>query len=1394
MVTLASVQGKRWDLIWEIIGILYLVISMTLSIYCLDIFAPYLQNDFFWPGFEEMNTSRIITSIFNTQLTLAANGTIDLFSPATSILTKASNLQINPAYPRMVFYQDLTTIKAGIDQLRRIDISYLAVMESPYCWLDMNRRWEMAHTLLRQSRCEKLYQQNAAVHLEVVLRNTDFFGWLVLNSVRFNDRIGAPIQKVPGGLLWLTQLKQHTLLDAEDEAGVWVSHSFAYFSLQFSNLANPGIEETIAIENAMGIVKLYRIKSTPRIASTIWTSLSIYCPIECDFVGLPVNQSFIRNTTNFWADINQNALEAFAVGYPLTLTDQVVHNEIGPLMSIDVRWVPSPPSLVRAVQSFRSQVLTLLSTDTIVHETFAALQTLELTPTPILWKNIVSYGGNPMCHKGAPLPFVQKSFSFDDACGSQTPLTLIANPMNALFSAVVLGQDLAHACLLCLPSEQIDCIYQADTVARLSTHISSLDISDIAALDISYIQFVESTTQLTNISLSTHHLLESNWAYFGYMSIYDWAMNEKEVISFEGDISTIRLMSSGYALVNSKVTALESTLAVYLWYLTALLTLVLVAVAAILSLWWLLNFSTKCQWFNFNRLVGCVWLNRTVLLVRSAAAIFCLATVPLQPTTKGVILPLAHDNRSWFVLGLLAGETIWLTYICQELIQPFAFSMSSRYIHLISFIVWLIIWGFSVYFPVEPVATFNRDCYSVNMDTMIYCSSGYLQIGFCSRVVLIVVINITIVLVLTSILRSHSSHKYYANDSLLITAAAVSCISSQTLSQPNPIISAMCGIINVTFRGVEYTFDTKLWLQISNNPRVPGRVMPFVSNLTPTPPFNRQNFARYITSKKIWQNCKVAIGFAYLALTLIGNITYLDIVQENLGNDFFWAGFDSSGMHAFIANLFNRKLIITANQDIHLDNSSLGDLADLYNNAESSISWGANSARRQLFAANTSLYNIVQGLRAMQPSQLPWMFTQYCWLDFNQTWEMATTSNRQVRCLQASNNGALYLESGLRNIMDWDEWEHSWGTTFNISFRVDLETSISGRAWLSNIYIAQELSIEEEILYWRNHDITTFELQWQNYKTLGMSDSVLIKNALGLRYPLQISLMEGSIHTQQQTSFRLYWTLANDLWAVTSNCSSICGKSLIRGSSRFAFANRTSESLLFENYILTSPLRSGLISFRNVIGPFNSVDTKYVQCPSSLLQFFGDFTSAFTTLLLSKDAIQTAFLNQSVPSLTYYAPKLLSQDPTAFVVGGSIMCGDDNAAYPASVIIFHDTLCFNPISEQLSLTRMEMVFALMAFNWTHSKGYSDFAEICTLNKAAAISCSTSYRGFYSFMQNFTSPLNYLQPLSNKAYIDVKNLVVELTQYVIYNGSSAQLFHMNIFNQSDQSWGFCGWCL
>ncbi|KDO15890.1 hypothetical protein SPRG_18573, partial [Saprolegnia parasitica CBS 223.65] len=520
----------------------------------------------------------------------------------------------------------------------------------------------------------------------------------------------------------------------------------------------------------------------------------------------------------------------------------------------------------------------------------------------------------------------------------------------------------------------------------------------------------------------------------------------------------------------------------------------------------------------------------------------------------------------------------------------------------------------------------------------------------------------------------------------------------------------------------------------------------------------------------------------------------------SLANDYYVAGFNSSGMHAYLANVVNRELMFTSSGTVALDDASRGDINQRYDSEASLIQWGATLSNRLLLdPSGVALESVVRDLRSMDPCRLPWIATQYCWLDLDRNWAMASTVARQARCeATMAANGAVYLEAPLRNLNDWAVWQRCWGHSFEIGFVAYLRTLQAGRTWLQRVQ-GVAMSIGDEAAFWRRHGLTTYALQWQNYKTLGLAHAFGIRNALGVTYALPLGDVIGSFHPTQQTSMRAYWTLASDLWAVATNASGIGGRSLLAASPAFASSNVSGVALLTRNLTLPSPLRSGLVSFTSRVGPFNAVDVLYVPIPDDVSRLFATLTQSLAALVLHNGEARDRFYDLAIPSSIFHAPGVLIDDTSAVVVGGNILCGNDNAAYPASVALYKlfgtDGLCFVNFAEQIYPTTQEVVIALAVHEGTSSPKVSA-AGICRLNNAAAASCISTYVALSDFLSNHASIFQAppLLSLAAAAKASVSTLNVQLTQYVDYNdGRGAVLFSLPLFDAGDPAWAFYGWC-
>ncbi|KDO18157.1 hypothetical protein SPRG_16432 [Saprolegnia parasitica CBS 223.65] len=187
-------------------------------------------------------------------------------------------------------------------------------------------------------------------------------------------------------------------------------------------------------------------------------------------------------------------------------------------------------------------------------------------------------------------------------------------------------------------------------------------------------------------------------------------------------------------------------------------------------------------------------------------------------------------------------------------------------------------------------------------------------------------------------------------------------------------------------------------------------------------------------------------------------------------------------------------------------------------------------------------------------------------------------------------NAAVYLESLLRNV-EWDDWVACWGPSFDSAFGNDLSTTRQGQVFLASVS-QPRVSVADEVAYWQRYGLQSYELQWQNFKIIGLDNTYSIVNALGLTYPFTLQRSQGQFRLEFQTTYKLYWSLANDLANLQNQTS------LLRSSPVFAYANTSLEDVYLANAtFLTAPLPAGYAVVGAALGPFGAIDAKYVEVP-----------------------------------------------------------------------------------------------------------------------------------------------------------------------------------------------------
>ncbi|KAH9109197.1 hypothetical protein AeMF1_015701, partial [Aphanomyces euteiches] len=1311
-------------------GLVYLVFTLILSFYYLTILSPCLSNDLWWSNFNASGIQSYLIDVVNAQLNLGVNGSIDLTSNTYGIQKDYSQsytpIELSIAYPRLLLDTMSNDLATFVSALRQVDGPDAII--SQFCWVDFNRTWEVAHTVGRQKRCKDRYANNGAVYFEPVVRLVDWNAWIVTKyGGYFNTTIGDALNKTLQGRQWLANTP-YSFVNTDSEVALWRKNGITRYTLQYTNSFTWGVGETVSVQYAFGSSQNITIKRMVyQSRGGGWTTIYMYFGIWNDLtysgdffhysliLDDPKNQRFappcdyntyLADPANYSCDPCDPALlvdtyycyvnhEMF-LNLPDTPSFEMVHNNIGPFNSIDLYYVPPPPSLTKLYSMFRARMTQL----TISNDAFAAavraIPTLTTDPIPPTWleSTYMYMGGDPTCLSRQPTSFVQTSFAFDVVCTSQQSQYFLLTPQNTMFALWVMSPiSISSLCSVC-PTLKSSCdtvfgqAYEAMKIFRQSYPPSSNSFAptiqaaytDISAYGVSMIQFAIDTTDSSNHFLQQQMLKgqsAAQWDIFGWMYVFEWAQGHREVVSFEGDADIIPLISNKYDPIVIQAQSLEvpKSSCQYLWVISVVVSSILVVVGVFVSFYCFLlrGRIVGRNIFQFNRVVGAVWLGRPFLMVRGMTAVILLSSSPTDFQAINGYTVLQFKPRNFFESMLVAGEATWISYVIQDFVLLMIRNSQPLFAPISTWIAWIIIVIIDASSPYQVTTNMSQSCTLSIVDHKMKCTTGEVSIGSYNRAASLVIIQSLCVVIVFAVNKIwnyiHHSKSQAVNGHLLISGTASAFLHKNTLPSGAWILDratcVMCGL--VTFS--KTIFDIKLWVLVQDDTNKPG--IKWNMKVFAPPDLNRalkdsssakcsssNSSHTEITRTKRTNRFIAFMGLMYMMATIGGSITYLTLTTTNMANDFWWANYNATREHAYMARLFNSQTIIRpqAGSVSITDNKFIDDA-----NYTISLATAVSVKMKPLYTAQvistdgSELVNVIHGLRVMDACLAPWISAQYCWLDFGKKWEMANSAARQLRC--ANNylsNAAVYLESVLRNVQ-WVQLRTCWGTSLDVAFGTPLSKIPTGASWWASVQSVITSEVDE-MKYWKSFGLKSYATDWQNYKSIGIIDTFGVQNAFGLVYDMTLKYTNGSINLNSQTSLKMYWSFASDLWAITSPSTYMYGKSLIRQDPSFAFANVTMEAVLVQNgTIVASDLTSGgaYSVFRSTFGPFGSVDLKRVPVPQSLMAFSLQLNDAIAQMRLASSNFSEQY--RLLPTFSPFGYVPPSWDSTA-TFGGNLLC------------------------------------------------------------------------------------------------------------------------------------------
>ncbi|KAF0700799.1 Aste57867_8690 [Aphanomyces stellatus] len=1382
-------------------GFIYLVVSLSCTVWYVLFLAPTLTNDLYWPHYNTTGYQVFLIDLLNVKLQTASHDdSVNLLSIDATMLKSYASSAVQPDfynnYARRVLLSELNTLEKGIQGTRNTPKARMASLSAQYCWVDFNRRWDIAHTDARSQRCRQRYQDNAANYLEFLVRNVDWGEFLAANSDSWPVVIGLALQSTAEGIQWLADRPMHSLaLAVEAEVAFLVALHLTRYELQWQNDIQMGLVESIVMENALHATQNVLLKTMDHTWAP-WTSIIMYWNFRNDLGGLNAcNVSLVRGAANYFQTVGGSDFFALQLGFTLdwlVAQSGAFTNTVGPFGSVDLLYIQVPPSLTRIYAYIVSQMM---------HSTVGAdnmLPDFQLTPLPPTFyqPGLVFYGGNLICVSKRPTSFPQSLLAFDDACTDVTRLTIAASGTARLFALVVsMASDMAS---ICSYQETIGCV---PALIQTQAVLQSMDVmvqhiildQAVAALPaIQLVQYAQDDTDTWHILQQPLLTPDPTWSFYGWLLLFDWLEGRREVVSFEGDLSTVVVMSDvvktyHVAMGGSNGNAQSGPQAIY--YLTVYTTCVMLAVGLAILVC-VARHRYAIYGHNllmFHRVAAFVWIGRPLLLLRGLTAVVVLCTPRTLLTQSGSTSLVATHLSGWETF-VVAGEATWVVYVVHDMWLVVDTSVKYK-----AFLASGLAWAASVLYillvPPTLTATIDRQCRTTTAHEYLFCESGGVSLGHWSHVSILGLIDAV------AIVLAHLVVRWVARDSHTrapapwqIHGTAQAYFDGRTWSghrhawELDAAASIMSGSLPFHVAGHKYAFDVTLW--VVQESRREG-----------TLPESTPAHVVHPESKRWSRYVSLGLGVAYLGLTAAGSVSYIALSQINLANDFYWAMFNLTGHHIAIADWFNFQLALDAHATaIRLDDPKFNTMAIDFANPSLQISYSPwYGARLQLEVLNV-LHAAIEGLRRTDGCAVPWIFTQYCWLDFNRQWPMANSQARQERCRSNGENGALFLEAVLRNI-EWTEFNTCWGDAFDVAFRVDLEKSVAGLEWLGQMQ-RPTISVDDEVSHWMASGVSHYTVQWQNFKLPGLINTYEIENAFGAQYPMTLSHSNGSFRLALQSSYKMYWGLASDLWAVDTNQTFISGLSLIRTSADFAFANASMLTVLAHNMTLNVPLGEAFHLVQTLVGPFGSIDMKAIMCPASVQQLLRAGVASIRTTYSDNVSAANDYraIGPAILNVHFALPSTFLAISDWLAYGGNILCpeiGPTSVMYGLYQFTGRLIPCDQWLATELAPTKDNVLIAALSAGLTQSTDH--LQSVCAHDTAPDL-CLDEFLGpSVHFLETFTHDIEHVEGLAVAAVLDVRSIQPSMTQYVRENESQPlHLLTFALLDPSDPTFDFWSW--
>ncbi|RHY16586.1 hypothetical protein DYB25_004146, partial [Aphanomyces astaci] len=966
------------------LGLTYLVFTLVLTLYYLKMLSPVLSNDLWWERFNASGAQSYVIDVYNGQLNLVTHGTVDFTSPVLGIYKDYSTYYTPIEVTPTDHYEssDIFWTRSGRHAVLLVgfqpDVGSGAHMRQKRCQTryieNAAMYWETTARLVNWKTFMDKREGEWNVTVADGLRKTpEGRAWLTRTPNAFKDLPTEMALWKQAGLTYFTLQYMNAVTWSVTET-MSIANAFGSHE-EISNKRMTGRDRDWS---------LWMYQWSP--------GNDIYVAQACGYSFIrsdSANQQFtypcdyadyLLNPANYTCDPCNSPWNPvpgdcapdweWMMGMPDVPIVQMVRSNVGPFGSIDAFFVPAPASLKTLYATFHTLLTELAQSNQAFHNALVAIPGYHADPVPPSWLN-PSYeymGGDPSCTDRQPLPFVQSSMAFDIACTDQSRHTMLLHRFNTLFALWASKASPPTMCSLCptlasvclsvvVPSVTALDLFNNNAVTPPSDSLVQVAKADIVTLNVGTLQFAFNIVDSTNVFL-TQPLLASTlsaWDAFGWVYLYEWAAGIREVVSIEGDRGVFSVVSNTYDPIINEAGALEvpKSACQYLWIISVTVSAILVSVGAIFTGYTvLMRFRIVGRnLFRFNRIVGVVWLGRPLLLVRGMTAVVLLSTSPLDFGVIHGFTRFEFAPRTFVESMIVSGEAMWISYVIHDVLLLFTRHYELHFAPISTGLCWLVYVIIDVASPYKIEATLDQLCTVDYRICGIRCTSGAISMGNVKRAMMLLVIQVVCIAVAFCVVkvwqcvRPTQSAKSAFTGHLLLSGSATAFLHKETTEKGAWMVDraacVMCGLI--TFRS--YFFDTKLWLLLVD--RDANEVVKWNKKLFEPPELNLalrddeadiSTYASKVVQIRLETSSRkrffaMAAGLGYVFATIFASITYLTLTSTNMTNDFWWANYNASREHVYVARMYNSQLLYRPHGGtVSLDSTIFVDDAD-YNSS-----------------------------------------------------------------------------------------------------------------------------------------------------------------------------------------------------------------------------------------------------------------------------------------------------------------------------------------------------------------------------------------------------------------------------------------------------------------------------